>query len=249
MAEQSRLYFTDEGEGNVLVCLHGFLESSRMWNKLELPTPLRRIAPDFPGHGESALQSYANMEELADMVLDLLDHLKIQSYVLMGHSMGGYVALEMAQKDPRCARLIMLNSNPWSDDPQKQLDRQRVAEIVMHSKKHFIYEAIPHLFWRPEDHAADVEMLIHEAAHIQPEAIAMASMAMSRRRDLSDFAKESGQRIRFIQGEFDAVVPLERVRKLQLDTACDFVLIPDSGHMSLFEQPDLVRQALNEVAK
>lgn len=217
-----------------------------MWTLLDSTAHLRKIAIDLPGHGKSPLISYQSMEDLARMVLGLLDELQIESYELIGHSMGGYLALEMLRMDTRCESLILLNSNTWCDDPQKQLDRQRVANLVMHSKKHFIYEAIPHLFWKPEDFPKDVEELIHEAAEMTPEAIAMAALAMSRRRDLTDFARQAGKKILIVQGEFDAVVPLEKMRALELDKHCSFALIPASGHMSLYEQQALVQDLLTE---
>lgn len=217
MADPS-LQFQDSGSGEVLICLHGFLESSRMWSQLETGSRIRKITVDLPGHGQSPLMLYNSMEDLGKIVMNLLDDLQISEYKIIGHSMGGYVALEIFRMDERCSEIILLNSNTWSDSEEKRVDRQRIAQFVMQSKKHFIYEAIPHLFWKPESLPEVVEELIREAATMEPGAIAMASLAMSRRKDLTQFAQEAGKRILIIQGEFDAVVPMERMRELNLDT-------------------------------
>ena len=244
MADNPALNYSDIGSGDVLVCIHGFLESSRMWDLLKTEPHIRKICIDLPGHGRSTLSSYSNMEDLARMVMFVLDQLQIPDYKVIGHSMGGYVGLELLRIDFRCQGLILLNSNTWSDEPQKQLDRERVAKLVMHSKKHFIYEAIPHLFWRPDAFTDQVENLIREASEMTPESIASAALAMSRRRDLTGFARQSGNRILIIQGEYDSIVPIERMKALELESHCDFCVIPNSGHMSLFEQPDAVQKLI-----
>ena len=79
---------------------------------------------------------------MALQVLEILKELKITQFTLVGHSLGAYVGLELCHLAP-CQKLILLNSNCWSDDEQKRRDRLRVAEIVFKAKKHFIREAIP----------------------------------------------------------------------------------------------------------
>lgn len=230
------LYYTDEGSGKVLVCLHGFLESSRMWSPLNFGKDLRRICIDLPGHGASEFIENVEIVQMAELVEQVLDALDIKKYTVIGHSMGGYVALELLNRDPRCEGVILLNSNTWADDPQKQEDRKRVAELVLHHKKHFIYEAIPHLFWHPEIFSNELEALIQEAAMMQAEGIGAASLAMARRRDHTELVRASGNRVLLIQGANDAVVPVERMRATALHESCLYEEIEDSAHMAHIEQ-------------
>lgn len=230
------LHYTEEGTGKVLVCVHGFLESSKMWSSLNFGKHLRKICVDLPGHGASEFVENVEIVQMAELVQEVLDALGVLNYAVIGHSMGGYVALELLNHDPRCERIVLMNSNTWSDDPQKQVDRKRVAELVLHSKKHFIYEAIPHLFWHPENFSIQVKALIHEAGAMQAEGIGAASMAMAKRLDHTELARAAGHSVFLIQGVNDAVVPVERMRATALNRSCLYAEIEDCAHMAHIEQ-------------
>lgn len=239
------LHYTDEGRGNVLLCLHGFLESSRMWIPMNFGKNLRKVFVDLPGHGASKFSAGMSMSDMAEEVEQVIDALGILQYTVIGHSMGGYIALELLQRDPRCERLILLNSNTWSDDPRKQEDRKRVAKLVLHSKKHFIYEAIPHLFWQPEKFSADVQSLIQEASDMHPEAIGAASLAMGQRQNHTELARAAGSKVLLIQGANDSVVPVERMRATGLLESCVYKELEACAHMAHIEQ----RAQVEEIVK
>lgn len=136
------LHFRVEGKGRTLVFLHGFLESSSMWTFLNINRLYaQNIFIDLPGHGNSALTDNSerpSIEFMAHEVLKVLNFLKIESYSIVGHSMGGYVGLLVKEMDSRCEKVVLINSNFWSDNEQKKKDRLRVAEIVFKAKKVFI---------------------------------------------------------------------------------------------------------------
>jgi len=243
------LHYTDQGTGKVLLCLHGFLESSRMWTPLNFGENLRRICVDLPGHGSSELIANLSISEMAECVERVLDNLEILNYSVIGHSMGGYVALELLNRDPRCERLVLLNSNTWTDDPQKKEDRKRVAKLVLHSKKHFIYEAIPHLFWRPENFSADVKSLIQEASDMLPEGIGAASLAMGQRQEHTELARATGSRVLLIQGANDSIVPVERMRATALSESCLYKEVEACAHMAHIEQRAKVEEIVQEFLK
>jgi len=104
------LRYLDLGEGGTpLVLVHGFGGDLNNWlfNQPALAAERRVIALDLPGHGESGktLRS-GEAAELSEAVLDLLDHLQLDRVHLAGHSMGGLVALTVAQQAP--ARVVSL---------------------------------------------------------------------------------------------------------------------------------------------
>ena len=85
------------GNGYPVVFLHGFLESLSMWEKLNFKNNFKCIEIDFPGHGDSLVeenQEYT-MLCLAKEVNILLVEMSIEAYHIVGHSMGGYVGLEL----------------------------------------------------------------------------------------------------------------------------------------------------------
>lgn len=118
------LHFTVEGEGKTLVFLHGFLESSTMWSYLDLnELPAQRIFIDLPGHGKSELtdtSEWPSIDFMTDEVMNVLTKLRIESYNVIGHSMGGYIGLLLKEKDNRCEKVILMNSNFWADSEKKE---------------------------------------------------------------------------------------------------------------------------------
>lgn len=232
------------GNGYPVVFLHGFLESISMWNYLDIPDGIRRILIDLPGHGESVMRPdlMKSMKHMAMSVLQVIDELGIDNYAIVGHSMGGYVGLELAKMDERCEKLMLLNSNFWTDSPQKKIDRKRVAKIVETNQSLFLYEAIPNLFVHPEKFDEEVKKLIAEAQKMDSKAIANASIAMSLRDDNSDWVKENSSKIVIVQGADDAIVLKERMLLAVEDTNTQLTVLDGVGHMAHIEASNKVAE-------
>src|SRR5689334_22537641 len=101
--KKDKVTFSDTGKGRVVVLLHGFLGSHEIWKDTidDLSKSYRVIAIDLPGHGNTANFGYAHsMELMAKCVKTVMDFLKVKKYVIIGHSMGGYVALAFADLFP-----------------------------------------------------------------------------------------------------------------------------------------------------
>jgi len=240
------LYNRVIGKGRPVVFLHGFLESLTMWEYLPLENlGVEVILVDLPGHGKSCLAENAepSIAYMAEQVRLTLNALNIKECEVVGHSMGGYVALELAKCDERCKKIILLNSNFWSDSEAKKIDRLRVAEVVQHMKSLFLNEAIPNLFLDPTAQKEQVSQLIKEANGMDSASIAYASIAMSEREDYSTEVNNQKFDLYVIQGEKDTIVPLEiMIEKLTVKEKMK--VISQCGHMCHIEAPDQVMEAL-----
>lgn len=241
------LQYHSFGEGETLVFLHGFLESSTMWSYIPLnELHARCVLIDLPGHGQSPLTDTAEIPSIrfmAQQVLEVLKELKITQFTLIGHSLGAYVGLELCQLAP-CQKLILLNSNCWSDDEQKRRDRLRVADLVYSAKKHFVREAIPGLFGRPNDFQAEIRQLMEEANHMSADAIAYAALAMRERVDYTEEVLANPSKYVFIHGELDTLVSSEQL--LLRVPGMRVYFLPNAGHMSHIESSDEVILLLKE---
>jgi pimeloyl-ACP methyl ester carboxylesterase len=244
------LNFTVEGKGKALVFLHGFLESSCMWSFLQLnQLNSQSIFIDLPGHGKSALTDNSespSMDFMATEVLKVLDFLKIESYSIIGHSMGGYVGLLLKEIDSRCKKIVLVNSNFWEDTEQKKKDRIRVAEIAFKAKKMFIQEAIPNLFGKPENYANEIRDLKNEAMKILPESIAYSSLAMRLRQDFTDEVQKDSSNYFFLHGALDKLVDTDFL-KSQLKSDKNLFVIENAGHMAHIEQSEKVLNILKKI--
>ncbi len=240
----SILNYSVEGEGIPLVLLHGFLESSSMWDFLPLnDLKMKIIRIDLPGHGKSIQYSDTNptINYFASCIIEVLDELAVNEFHLIGHSMGGYVALTIAKEYP--SRIItcgLLNSNFWGDSDEKKSDRTRVVEVVKKNKNIFINQSIPRLFHNHLNYQKEIAMLIFDAKMMTSEAIAFSSIAMRDRDDNSDLVNNSNQvDIYVIQGDKDKTIPINTMQERLLIKDVLYI-ISDSGHMSHIEQSNQV---------
>lgn len=144
------IFYKDEGNGQAIVMLHGFLENSTMWQAFlpELTKKNRVICIDLLGHGKTGCLGHVHsMELMADAVKAVLNHLNIKPCLLIGHSMGGYVALAFAEAYPNAVtRLCLINSTAKADSNSKKAQRDRSIQVVKHNHKLFIRLAISNLF-------------------------------------------------------------------------------------------------------
>ena len=115
------IYADDIGKGFPLVLVHGFLGSSAMWSpqKEFLSKYYRIISPALPGFGESSkIKSLNNINDMAKIVLKILEKKGIQKFNLMGHSMGGMITQEMTKlSGEKINKLIFYATGPIGDIP------------------------------------------------------------------------------------------------------------------------------------
>ena len=98
--KNTKISFSESGQGNAIILLHGFLENQSMWNDFVPNLSLKKlvITVDLLGHGSSECLGYIHtMETQAEMIFALLNHLEIKKAAFVGHSMGGYIALAFAE--------------------------------------------------------------------------------------------------------------------------------------------------------
>ena len=156
------LNYAIHGHGQPVVMLHGFLENSTMWLGLieSLSKSHQVICPDLLGHGKSDCIGYIHtMEDMADGVYTILQHLKITKAIIIGHSMGGYVALALAEKYSNLiAGLCLLNSTANSDSSERKINRERAIEQVKINAQRFIKISIKNLF-RPKNQSIFSEQI------------------------------------------------------------------------------------------
>lgn len=241
------LSFSIKGKGPAWVFLHGFLESSTMWNHLPLDNlPIQQIHIDLPGHGKSIeLLKTPSIQLMAQEVQRVLEHLAISSFSVVGHSMGAYIGLELS-KMRGFEHLVLLNSNCWSDSEQKKQDRLRVANFVHQAKSHFIREAIPNLFSNPQEQGQVIEALIKEANCMTPEAIAFAALAMRERTDFTEFVNAQPEKFTFIHGKLDRLVSVEELQQKVPNGNIHFL---NCGHMAHIEAGEEVLGILSRLVE
>lgn len=245
----STIHYTSTGKGTALVLMHGFLENQRMWETLvpEWSTKYRVITIDLLGHGQSDNLGYIHtMEDQADMVIALLEHLRLRKAVFMGHSMGGYVALAIAELYPEMVKgIILLNSTSRADSPEKQIMRDRAVAAVKKDAKLFIEMSITNLFAEANRQAmqSTIAYVKTQAQKTPLQGIVAALEGMKIRNDREVILHFAPYPILFIAGLYDPIMPIENVRE-QIEGSKVQLLEVNSGHMAHLENTSEVLQAV-----
>lgn len=247
-----QLFFFESGKGFPVIFIHGFCESSNIWKSLsnELSDEFRIICPDLPGFGESPLPENAfSLEDIGDSVVSWLKSLGIEQCIVIGHSLGGYIALEMLRKFPDFTKSIgLFNSSAFADSEEKKSNRNKLIEFIgEYGVEPFIKTFVPSLFYSAtaEKHQKTIKEISSKGLLIKAESVMNYAAAMRDREDSKALLKEYHDRILLIAGEYDQNVPLQKSQEMSaiLDSGNTHI-IPNSAHMSLFEQSDLCYVAL-----
>jgi len=228
------------GKGQPLVFLHGFLEDSTMWTDFVEPLTKTNqvVLIDLPCHGQTRFEGeICSMIFMAETVKAVFDQENIKNSIVFGHSMGGYVGLELAKLTD--INLVMIHSNFWEDSEQQKLDRDRVVDLVQDRKPFFVKVAIPNLFYPNNRKACQttIDHLIEKAIDLPTAEICAATLGLKTRFVNHDVVKN--QNVTIIQGEFDTIMTLAEMN-LQITEYFPnqkIQLIKDCGHMSIWEKP------------
>lgn len=246
--------FSDQGKGNAIVLLHGFLENATMWNAItpELLKRNRVISIDLLGHGNTDCYAYVHsMELMADVVAEVLQHLKIRKSIFVGHSMGGYVTLAYAEKHPDNLKgLVLLNSTARADTNDKKTNRDRAIKAVKQNHKAFVKMAISNLF-RPKNRvlfAAEIKTLKEQALQMPLQGVVAALEGMKTRDDREVLLNFSPYKKMMIYGKEDPIVSYTNVLSQTNNTNVIVKELPD-GHMSHIENQQEVIVALQQFIK
>jgi 2-succinyl-6-hydroxy-2,4-cyclohexadiene-1-carboxylate synthase len=246
----SYLHYRISGSGDPVIFLHGFMEDTSIWDNIVPEFGDKQcILIDLHGHGGSFFDAEQPpaIALMATQVKALLDHLGISHYQLVGHSLGGYVGLELLRTDPALEHLTLLHSHPWADPETKKRDRDRVIELVKTKAKQFIREAIPNLFAFPQQHPEAVEQYCRIAEKMDPAAIGWSSAAMRDRPDYTDAVKKHPKAVSIIQGQLDPLIPNIKLGAFAGEHGVGFYEIPRCGHMGQEEQPKEVVEILRVI--
>ncbi len=234
------IFYTDTGKGNALVLLHGFLENTSMWDAF-IPTLSKKnrvICIDLLGHGKTECLGYIHtMELMAEVVQAVLKHLKIRRSAFIGHSMGGYVALAFAERNPDALKgLCLMNSTANADTIEKKKNRDRAIIAVKQNHKMFIRMAISNLF-RPKNRtifSEEIKQLKKDALKTPLQGIVAALEGMKIREDREALLHFSPFKKMLIISRKDPVLDYNVLISQTKNTDVEVVEFPD-GHMSHIE--------------
>jgi len=238
--KNARIFYTDQGKGTAIILIHGFLENATMWNNIapELSKRNRVITVDLLGHGNSDCLGYVHsMELFAETIKAVLKHLKIRKYILIGHSLGGYVSLALAKINPlQIKGLCLLNSTSNEDPEERKELRTRANKMAKNNFENMVKMSILNLFHSKNllKFKEEIEAVKKEALQTSIQGYIAANEGMKNRENTNHILLKSNFKKLLIIGEKDPVLDHQTLLKEAKNTNSDFVVFPD-GHMSHIE--------------
>lgn len=240
----------------VLVLLHGFPLDHRMWDDTAraLPGDLTVLAPDLPGLGESALAAFASpsIEAAADAVAATLHDAGITSAVVAGLSMGGYVALALAERHPELvAGLALVDTKSTADDDAARANRLRIAGEVEQAGTVEAVRGMRSSLLGETSRVERAELVDRLDAWIGEQSaagVAWSQRAMAARGDRTAVLRDFAGPATVVVGEEDTITPVSAAEHMVAALHEPiFVVVPGAGHMSAIEAPEAVARALTDL--
>jgi len=240
----------DKGSGVPLVFVHGFPFSRAVWREQidAFQSSHRVIAPDLPGFGNSdARPGPATMEQYADDVRALLEQLATGPVVLVGHSMGGYVALAFERRCPEMLRgLVLVGTRAGPDSTEAAAGRRAMADKVKTAGVQAVVEAMAPKMLDGANHDASMMEDVREfMASSTPVGVVGALLGMAGRADATARLAQIVVPTLVITGADDMLVAPEESTKLaEAIPGAQLEVIAHAGHLVAFEQAEPFNRAL-----
>lgn len=241
-----KVCYSVSGEGEVLLLIHGYLESAEVWGGFaeQLAKRYRVLAVDLPGNGRSSdFDTDHTMCFLADSVMAVMDDQKVNRAVVVGHSLGGYVALNIAERYPdRLAGYILFHSHPYPDTDEVKENRMREIGIVESGKKELIYPVnIPRMFAASnlEGFEEAVEKSKQIASAHTGRGIIAVLKGMMGRKDRSAILASGEIPSMVILGRMDNYIDYDMTTaRLTIPENGSLITLEHTGHMGFIEETE-----------
>lgn len=248
--EGHTLHYRDEGRehSSTLVLLHGYMQNLDIWSSYVL-TYMRHmhvITIDLPGHGYS--ETFAKehtMDLMARAVKAVLDDAAVEQCVMIGHSMGGYVALAFADLFPHHLRgLGLMHSHALADSNEIIERRMATCEQVQANRASYIIDFVSSLFDESKRTLLEQEIkdLRDQCLETKAESIIAAQRGMASRPSRTHVLQNLEVPILFIYGKNDPRLPIElAMAQTLLSRHAEILLLANVAHMAHLEEREYVK--------
>ncbi|MFT5673740.1 MAG: pimeloyl-ACP methyl ester carboxylesterase [Polaribacter sp.] len=252
--KNATISFSDQGTGTAVVLIHGFLENTTMWKNVvpEISKRNRVVTIDLLGHGKTDCLGYIHtMELFAETITALLKELRIRKCILVGHSLGGYIALAFAEKHPQKVKgLCLMNATSNEDTSERKALRLRANKMIANNFRNVVRMSFANLFG-PKSKTIfkeEIELAISEALQTSMQGYIAAQEGMRIRVNRNHVLTENSFKKLLIIGKKDPLLDFETSLDEAKKTNSAIVVFPN-GHMPHIENKLVLNDALKAFIK
>lgn len=249
------LHVFERGSGPAVVMIHGYPLNHSIWeNQFQFSSHFRLLLPDLPGFGQSSPDKNLTMESCADEVIGILDKRNIGRAVVLGHSMGGYILLSLAERYPqRLAAIGLICTQAGSDSDEVRANRFKTIERIRTEGLEFIQTLMSEKLLAPDNFKSRPELsqkLKRIIGNASVEGVISALQAMANRKNHEPTLPAIAIPALIITGSNDVLVAPEKSEWMaNLLPQSRLVKMEGAGHLAMMEKPAEFNQALNEFLK
>jgi pimeloyl-ACP methyl ester carboxylesterase len=246
-----KIFYRLIGKGPAVVLLHGFGEAGWVWDhQINAIKDFQFIVPDLPGSGRSEVIDDMSMEGLAEVIHQLLIHLKIDQCSMIGHSMGGYITLAFAEKYASLLNSYgLFHSTASADTEEKKANRKKTIESIQkNGASAFLKTFIPGLYgnYFKQQQPNAIENHLTQVIDLTEAALIAYSQSMIERPDRTNVLKQNKMPVLFVLGKEDAAIPFQDTLKLASMPDISYIhVFENCGHMGMIEEPEKSSHILN----
>ena len=240
------------GNGKPLLLMHGFAEDHSIWKHqiTHLSKKYFVIAPDLFGVGNSDFLDRGNVsiKTYAEAIKEIIKAEKIQQFIMMGHSMGGYITLAYLQLYPEdLAGIGLIHSTIFADDDNKKQVRQKAIEFIKtHGGFSFLKTSIPGLYFDVSKFESEIQSQIATSTGIVDEVLIQYYQAMLKRPDSTKLLQSTKIPLMIIAGKHDHAVPFSQsLKQFHLSQITYLKILQNSAHMGLIEESEAANQFIS----
>lgn len=219
-----------------LCLIHGHGVDASIWDSiyadLALETPV--FKPDF-----AYMTNHRTIEAYAEDLYAQLQIAQVEKVILVGHSMGGYIALAFAEQHPDSVHgLVLYHSTALADDEnRREVRKQAINELKANGSAPFIRKQLPNMV-APDFPGEKIQQLIDRFVDLPAEALIAGMGAMATRPDRTHVLREASYPILLVLGRKDQIIAHDKAAELaKLSNGIRVETIDNAGHLSMVEQP------------
>lgn len=230
-----------------IILIHGFGEDHFVWTDFMslLPKKHTYYTPDYA--------TFTDCESIEDYVKWLKEFLKerdVERCVLIGHSMGGYIALAFAEKHPEMVHgLGLFHSSAYADDEERKATRLKTIDFIeKHGAQDFIKDFYPKMFTDDfkQKNKKLIESHIERYSVFSKRSLKNAQLAMRNRKDTTKVLKQAGYPVMILAGEEDKFVSVESAKEqMKLLKKGHTAVLSSVAHAGMFEKTEECAKIVN----